>query len=111
MHPVTRKPSLRLTLVATLIGTILVAGCAPVPGSEEFCLALLAETIAVGEQLADLEGNPEDVDVNTACQYLGNFLRLVDEGCIDEADFEGSVLPEGTTRGTLVELYEAFDCP
>ena len=118
MRLVTRKPPFRSTLGATLLCPILLAGCVlggvtgdNPPGSDEFCLTLIEETIQLGEQLVDLEDNPEDIDVDTACQYLANFIRMVDEGCIDEVDFEGSALPEGTTRDTLVDLRAAFDCP
>jgi hypothetical protein len=73
-------------------------------------LALLQETIGLGEQLVDLQEQPENIDLDVACQYLANFIQLLDEGCIAEADLEGSALPPGTDRETLVDLFVAFEC-
>ena len=90
-----------------LLGLHLAAGCGP----EDFCLTLLEETIELGEHVVDLEENPEDIDIDIVCQYLTNVIRLIDEGCVDESNFEDSAFPSGTSRETLVDLREAFGCP
>ena len=107
MPPATRKPLLWSIVVTALFGLHLAAGCGP----EDFCLALLEETIELGEQVVDLEENPEDIDIDIACQYLANFITLLDEGCVDESNFEDSAFPSGTNRETLVDLRETFGCP
>ena len=107
MRSGTRRLPLWSLVVTALFGLHLAGGC----GTEDFCLNLLAETIELGEQVIDLEENPEDIDIDIACQYLANVIRLVDEGCVDDANFEDSALPSGTSRETLLDLREAFGCP
>ena len=58
-----------------------------------------------------MEGNPEEIDIDIACRYLANFITLLDEGCVDESNFEEPPFPAGTNRQTLVDLRDAFGCP
>ena len=117
MHSKTQTSPVWPALAAGLLGILSVAGCGlqgaadnDSPDADDFCLVLLQETIGLGEQLVSLQDQPEDIDLDVACQYLANFIQLLDEGCITEADLEGSALPPGTSRETLVDLQEAFEC-
>ena len=117
MYSKTQTPPVWPALAAGLLGILPLAGCglrgAPDNGSpdaDDFCLALLQETIGMGEQLVDLQEQPETIDLDVACQYLANFITLLDEGCVDESYFEDSTFQAGTDRQTFVDLWVAFGC-
>jgi|GEM_PF-3537493 len=109
--------SQRHTILSLLAAVTIItgsAGCSPninlVAGNggsgDDACVTLAEETIALSQQIVDIEAATGQIDNDVACRFIANEIQLVDDGCIAESD-----LPEGVDRESLIlQQQQEFNC-